>query len=313
MQKDGRQIDEIEEYQIGRCVSTGEAIWQILPFPIHEGFPQVIHLHIYLENGQRVYFTNENAAEKAAHAPKTTLTSIFLLCQKDDFAKTLLFKEVPQYHTWNASNREWKRRLSGIVVLDQVGVKSCGRKASVHPRNDEYYYLRLLLHTVRDATSFEAIRTTEGHTLDTYREACDSLGLLENDQQWHNTMREAVLCKSHCQTRNVSVLLLYLWGVSDPVQLWENCKEGISRRLFVSNATTESENRYSIYNPNIFTNVFIVLWETNFCLYPERNHLIRRYLFPKLNRSNNRFVREILLETNYNQTEMENIVLDLPL
>lgn len=47
--------DEISQYQIGRYVSTNEAIWRIFSFAIHERYPTVVHLAVHLENGQRVY------------------------------------------------------------------------------------------------------------------------------------------------------------------------------------------------------------------------------------------------------------------
>lgn len=100
--------DEIARYQMGRYISSNEAIWHILSFPIHERDPAVQHLAIHLENGQRVYFTEENVLQRAFEAPKTTLTEFFTLCQKPDvfgqFAKTLVYGDVPRYFTWNKSN-----------------------------------------------------------------------------------------------------------------------------------------------------------------------------------------------------------------
>ncbi len=53
--------DEITRYQMGRYISSNEAIWLIFTFPIHERDPAVIHLAAHLENGQRVYFTEQSA------------------------------------------------------------------------------------------------------------------------------------------------------------------------------------------------------------------------------------------------------------
>lgn len=58
--------DEIARYQMGRYISSNEAIWHILSFPIHERDPAVQHL----ENGQRVYFTEENVLQRAFEAPQ---------------------------------------------------------------------------------------------------------------------------------------------------------------------------------------------------------------------------------------------------
>ncbi|GFT90934.1 helitron_like_N domain-containing protein [Trichonephila clavipes] len=71
--------DEITLYQIGRYISSNEAAWRIFGFPIHERDPAVVQLAIHLENGQRVFFTNETAIDRAINPPKTTLTA-FLNC-----------------------------------------------------------------------------------------------------------------------------------------------------------------------------------------------------------------------------------------
>jgi hypothetical protein len=62
---------------MGGYVSSNEAVWRILNFPIHDRHPTVVHLSVHLENGQRVYFTSENAEERAAQPPNTTLTAFF--------------------------------------------------------------------------------------------------------------------------------------------------------------------------------------------------------------------------------------------
>ena len=83
------QVDEISDYQNAHYVSSNEAVWRILEFPIHERDPPVQQLAIYLENGQRVYFTEETAMDRASgDPPKTTLIEFFVLCRRDDFAKT---------------------------------------------------------------------------------------------------------------------------------------------------------------------------------------------------------------------------------
>lgn len=99
-------LDEIKQYQMGRYISSNEAVWRIFAFPIHERYPTVVHLAVHLENGQRVYFTTENVAERAAQPPETTLTAFFSLCRRDNFAKTLLYYEVPGYYTWNTSRKQ---------------------------------------------------------------------------------------------------------------------------------------------------------------------------------------------------------------
>ncbi|GBN98619.1 hypothetical protein AVEN_135751-1 [Araneus ventricosus] len=75
--------DEIARHQMGRYINSNEAVWRILRFPIHDLFPTIVHLIVHLENGQRVYFTSDNAQERATKPIYTTFTAYFQLCQED--------------------------------------------------------------------------------------------------------------------------------------------------------------------------------------------------------------------------------------
>ncbi|GBP49808.1 ATP-dependent DNA helicase pif1 [Eumeta japonica] len=140
--------DEVGCFQVGRYVNCNEAIWRIFSFPIHERYPTVVHLAVHLENGQRVYFIASNAAQRAETPPATTLTSFFENRQSDPFARTLLYSETSRYYTLNALTKKFQRRKQGDAVLGHPGVRSTdalGRIYTVHPKNDECFYLRLLL------------------------------------------------------------------------------------------------------------------------------------------------------------------------
>ena len=65
LQSEISDIDEIVQYQAGRYISSNEAVWQILSFPIHERSPAVVHLAVHLQNGQRVYFFGIQLATKS--------------------------------------------------------------------------------------------------------------------------------------------------------------------------------------------------------------------------------------------------------
>lgn len=135
-------FDEGTRYETGSYISSSEAAWRILCLLIHESFPPVFHLSVHLENGQRVYFTEENIVE------------FFELCRENSFAKTLLYCEVLSYCTFKTNT--FFRRKQGIPVAGYPGVKKdhcLGRVYTVHPKNAECYYLRLLLHHIRGPTS----------------------------------------------------------------------------------------------------------------------------------------------------------------
>ncbi|UYV76647.1 hypothetical protein LAZ67_14001572 [Cordylochernes scorpioides] len=191
------ESNEVLEYQHGRYISSNEAVWRILGFPIHRRHPMIQHLSVHLENGQRVYFTSANAALQAHRPPKTTLTEFFALCQRDNFAKTLLYVEVPVYYIWSAS-KSWQPRKQGSRIADQVAFASdaIGRVYTVHPNFEECFYLRMLLHS--------------------------------NDQQWHYCIQEAVLSESLLKIRELFAIILTCCHPTNPQDIWAQFKEPMS-------------------------------------------------------------------------------------
>lgn len=87
--------DEVENYLNGRYIGTSEAVWRLLDFSIHDRQPTIVHL----ENEQRVYFSVENIQHIVENPLKMTLTAFFALCNYDEFAKKVLYHEVPHYYT----------------------------------------------------------------------------------------------------------------------------------------------------------------------------------------------------------------------
>ncbi|XP_053593876.1 uncharacterized protein LOC128667531 [Microplitis demolitor] len=186
--------DEITKYQSGRYISTSEATWRIMSFPIHERFPPVVHLDVHLENGQRVYFNTENVIDQITNPKNTTLLAYFQLCREEIFAKTLLYDEVPAYYIFDKQSKVFKRRKRGNPVEGYPGIFKehvIGRVYTIHPGNTECYFLRLLLHTVRGPTSFKDIRTVNGVVYQSYQAACKALDLIEDDSHWDETLKEA--------------------------------------------------------------------------------------------------------------------------
>lgn len=211
--------DEIAQFQLGRYISSNEAIWRILGFKIHDRYPAVVHLNVHLENGQRICFTEKNLKEKIENPPNTTLTAFFDLCKSDDFAKTLLYHEIPTYYTWIASKKQFQRRKQGSRLNDESEIcctDTIGRVYTIHPNNAECYFLRMLLHNVRGPSSFDELKKVDGYLCSTYREACEMLGLLEKDQHWDLTLTEALLFSVPSRIRSLFAIILTTCTPSDP-------------------------------------------------------------------------------------------------
>ncbi|GFW94250.1 ATP-dependent DNA helicase [Trichonephila clavipes] len=189
------RLDEVTTYQQGRYISSSEAVWRLLNFPIHQRYPTVVHLAVHLEGGQRVYYEPGQPTAHLTDTPrKTTLTAFFDFCKTDPLAKTLLYSEVPRHFCWDASQKVWQIRKKGVPLADFPGYvtdNALGRVYTVHPNNREAFHMRLLLHHVRGPISFEHLKTVvvrdeDGDILEikpcsTYTEACQVLGLVEDD------------------------------------------------------------------------------------------------------------------------------------
>lgn len=246
--------DEITQYQMGRYISTNEAVWRILGFEMHERSPTVVPLHVHLENFQRVFFTEQNAQQIAENPRKTTLTAFFELCQNDPFAKTLLYNEVPQYYLWKSDIKKFVRRKRGTPVANQtdlVETNAIGRVYTVHPNNSDCFYLRMLLHEVKGPTSFDSLKKVNNEICQTYKEACLKLGLLEDDLQWDMTLAEASMSNFPKQNRTLFAIILTTCAPSDPIGLWEKHKESLSEDILREVRIANSNNNIQ-FSPEIF-------------------------------------------------------------
>ncbi|GBP61498.1 hypothetical protein EVAR_34735_1 [Eumeta japonica] len=217
--------DEVTRFQSGRYISSSEAVWRILSFPIHERHPPVIHLDIHLEGGQRIYFNPENVTERLESPRRTTLLAFFNLCETDAFAKTLLYHEVPSFYTYNKQQCIFNRRRRGTVVVGEAGIFKehiIGRVYTVHPNNSEcfYFYLRLLLHVVRGPTSFAELRKVDNIIYPTYQAACRARHFLDGDQHWDDALAEASISESPQRLRNLFAVMLVFCALSDAALLW---------------------------------------------------------------------------------------------
>jgi len=133
--------NEIEQYQSGRYINSNEANWRIFGLKIHDRYPNVQHLHVHLETGQRVYFSNDNVETKVEKPPETTLTAVFNICQTDDSSKKLLYYDIPKYFTWDNSQKKFYRRKQGIRHSPEIFQSdTLGRMYTIHPSNSEFFF-----------------------------------------------------------------------------------------------------------------------------------------------------------------------------
>uniref|UniRef100_UPI00358E883F uncharacterized protein n=1 Tax=Myxine glutinosa TaxID=7769 RepID=UPI00358E883F len=262
---DKKRSDEISRFQSGRYISTNESVWRILGFNIHERYPTVINLAVHLENGQRVYYTAETA-----------------------------------------QNKTWNRRKKDIPVDNYPGVyasSAIGRVYTVHPKNRDCFFLRLLLHTVRGPTSFKDLRRVNGQDCATFRDACRLHGLLEEDEHWKKAMDEAAVSQAPKQLWQLFSIILAACDIQDPEKLWEDHKGNMSED-FLHLARRQNPGVDIDFNCAIYNQALIEL-EKHLIVY---GTTMANCGMPQPENSIEGMAQELLRETNYNMEELTTFV-----
>ncbi|AQK71292.1 hypothetical protein ZEAMMB73_Zm00001d016611 [Zea mays] len=119
-----------------------------------------------------VAFHERQMVERVINRPgvdRSMLTAYFEVNRLHEEARGILYRDFPKWYTWQSGGQ-------------------VGRIVSAHPAEGERYYLRVLLNHVTGATSYVDLRTVDGVTLPTFREAAERRGLLESD----NTLDECL-------------------------------------------------------------------------------------------------------------------------
>jgi hypothetical protein len=104
---------------------------------------------------------------------------------------------------------------------------SIGRIYAVSPRQGEKYFLRVLLHHVKGATSWDHLPTVENVQHCTFQETCVARGLLQDDAEWVRCMDEASGIGGSMmawQLRNLFAVILDYNRPQKPDVLWHRFK-----------------------------------------------------------------------------------------
>ncbi|XP_031395056.1 uncharacterized protein LOC116206350 [Punica granatum] len=203
--------DEINAHLDCRYITAAEAAWRIFWFEMFYREPAVERLSFHLPDQQIIYFPEAMQVQSALHRPgtgRTMFTERMRLNSEDRKAQQLSYAEFPMKFVWNNNGKIWTRRCNGRIFY-------------VPPTTGEMYYLCLLLNVVRGSRSYQEIRTVNGVSYPTFKEACYALGLLEDDQEWHDCLKEASTWGSGTELPQLFCAILLFCEIVDPAQLWE--------------------------------------------------------------------------------------------
>jgi hypothetical protein len=205
------EANEITKYFDCHYVSASEAMWCIFKFDMHERFPVVKRLQYHLPNQQMVLFDDDDDVQEVAARStisRTMLTKWFETNYESKVARSFTFNQFPQQWVWNQKLKQWTMHKKGFAI---------GRMYYAHLTSGERYYLRMLLNYVKGATSYKHLRTVDGTEHNTFKDACITMGLLANDNEWHQALEEANLWASKQQLRDMFASMLMFCEMTNPI------------------------------------------------------------------------------------------------
>ncbi|XP_021971538.2 uncharacterized protein LOC110866705 [Helianthus annuus] len=217
--------DEIKEYYEARYVSACEASWRIFGNDVHYRYPSVMRLPFHLPGQQNVVFSCDDDIEDVLNKPQVN-SSIFLEWMKMNNSKPearqLTYVDFPTKYVWKLKDRCWQQRQNYVVI---------GRIYSASPSLGEAYYLRILLTKVKGPRSFEEIRTYDGVVYPTFRDACYARGLLDDDNEYIECIKESSFTGNGHYLRSLFATLLLSNTLSRPEVVWEKTWELLSEDI----------------------------------------------------------------------------------
>jgi hypothetical protein len=186
-------INEIKHYRDSRMITAIEAVYRLYAFKLYTMSPPVLQMQVHLESMHMVAYKSTNNLNNVVQSEKSQrsmLIEYFLLNRTNPAAYKYLYREFPEQFTWNKSKKVWKPRKAKRIQI--------GRLVYANPAEDERYYLRIMLNHVRGATSYENLRTWHGVTYETFRQACEVMGLVESDKSLDDCLTESATFGMPC-------------------------------------------------------------------------------------------------------------------
>ncbi|OIW15606.1 hypothetical protein TanjilG_08182 [Lupinus angustifolius] len=133
--------------------------------------------------------------------------------------RTLAYAQYVSKFVYVKKTRSWKPRKSGYTI---------GRLIWVSPCTSELYYLRMMLTIVKGPTCYENIRIVSNIRYEIFRDACFACGLLKDDREYIEALREAKDWGFGFYLRKLFVTMLLSTSMNRPNHVWQNTWQWLS-------------------------------------------------------------------------------------
>ena len=185
--------------------------------------PSIQQLAVHDHNQQFVTFKENNVEQALQNVKRTTLLGWFQLNRTMPRARQFKYHEIPEHFVWNAKTCQWTECKRG---------RSIGRMYTTNPAQGERHYLRMLLHHVPGAMSFDDLRTLpDGRHCESFKEMVIRLGLLATDNEWDECLAEASSSFLPFQIRSLFVTILVFGEPLKPLDLWIKYKKAMGEDI----------------------------------------------------------------------------------
>ena len=165
----------------------------------------------------------------------TTLMAWLELNKTDEFARTLLYSDLPKHYTFLKRSRKWKRRKTPNENV-------AGRMYNVHSKDSERFALRLILNHIRGPTSFEQIKTVNNVLHSSFYAAAIERNLIQNSEEAINCLEEAYLLINGAHKFREFFAQFLINCSPEATNLWERFKLRLSEDIYFQIKTASNND-----------------------------------------------------------------------
>ncbi|KAF8097471.1 hypothetical protein N665_0288s0004 [Sinapis alba] len=204
------EVDEIKNYFDARYISACESSWRIFAFPTQYRSTPVEKLTLHLEGEQPVIYKDGDTVESVlsrSHTCKTMFLAWFDCCEIYPEEREMTYPELPNKFVYDGKLKVWNRRKKSFAI---------GRLARVSASSGPLYFLRVLVNKVKGPRSHADYKTVNRIVLPSYEDACYKLGLLDDDKEYIEGLKECSLWASAGYVRHLFVMMLLSGSLSMP-------------------------------------------------------------------------------------------------
>jgi len=186
-----------------RYISAIESCWHIFEFPMHAEKPTIYHLAVHLPDQQLVYYDPDDLLDEIVDresSRSTTLTAWFDANKNHQEARQTTYNDFPQTWVYDKKKEEVDPTTARLCHRKDVFCFSlCLESAFTSGPSSLLSRVPLLLRICAQSMA---------SSVPTFKDACKERGLLRDDQEWIQCLKEAADMQTGSQLRTLFATIL---------------------------------------------------------------------------------------------------------